>query len=1381
LLLKILETPFYNIKRKASLLLILLILFLLFPAHFYALENPLIQYLNQKSLSNYEKAIAIIEEWTIDEKDPVIIETNIFRIYELIKYPELIENSIRAYKNILENISVKNNYTINARVNIFLNILYLRKGSIDEARILRNTLGFIDKYKAAGPFKNNDFNRSFLQEEEISKGDPEKISNNTEWFDAETDPAGTIEAADLLGDVSGSVMYFKSSFSVPADGNYVLRLGKTGYSDIWMDGQNVFSNREKHAFAFDQYCILLSLSGGEHILLLKTGDSKSGLKFALRLTDEDGKSTVNIINENDKSASAVQTWFRNITFFDALEKSIKIKPMEKQAAFNTAYLYYISGLNNEYDGEAKILFAKAESGSFGSASNYYLGLLAGEKEKESYFNKSLSLNKENVESISEIAYLKLRNNLDAEAFRLSGSIREINSQSFHINKLKARIFNLRGWYTEALKEAYPSKNRVNSIGCEIEADFYLKNKKYKKALMPCKLLYETDNYSIINLNNLIDCYINTGMYDEALGMLSKSSRLFPNNVMLRLKMAKLIGNIKDPVTALPYLLHARKMSPYNKDVLSDTGIVYHKLDKEELAFLYLNMALKRDPKNKRISDYIEFIKLTSGLQAKSSKSGLDTESEVFKSIFSGDDNSLYNNIEKLLNADPAGPDSILFYTEIGKLSSVVGYERCTKTLLKLIDSINSIEKKNLNILYLKLELEKLFYRYKISEAKKYSEEFFPVAKWMIFGPYFKYGPADIDFSFMPELITNLKNSDIKRREILIQDSKGELDFNRYLYPEQGIAYAMTTVTLNQPVKIRVYSKSSYKLYLNGREAIKNLKSGIFRNCRIINVKDIGKITLMIKMSLNEKNNCLRVLITDENDKPLKTESGISEVIFSDVRFNEEMDYPYEYLTARSSESSGKDKAGINFKLGRYFHGLGSREALKYYRKSIVDKDLSSDIRLYFLAECLLEMSNWNKESAGYLEGIEIIKKLVKKHPEFIPACHLLLKENLKKMSFSETYKESYMLFRNGENYIKFKLDYSAYLIKTGFEKEFLKEIDLLKSSFPDATEPLLLLALYYSSRDIFKTIEIYKMILNRETSEAALRGLVNIYKQLGRYQEIKSLMEYYDAEGHFRNELIEALIDTEDFKNAKKEIFHGLTEKDDSYYNIKLGEITYLEGYDPAMYWKKALFVNPSNNSLRDYLNYLETGSYNNTALRKNGSDGFENTNILLSIKDIRDFVFWYRSLLQEAFNVETGGVNLLFAGRSPDEQIKSVYEFISRKIELKGNIFFSPHNAMDTFYKKSGSAEDKTVLALSMLDGLGIKSYIALTGMNEFTYTTGFSPEIFTNILLFVPLDVNTGLWMDFSNERFDIGETSSSLTGKDAVVILKDSYEIKKIAGKQ
>ena len=85
-----------------------------------------------------------------------------------------------------------------------------------------------------------------------------------------------------------------------------------------------------------------------------------------------------------------------------------------------------------------------------------------------------------------------------------------------------------------------------------------------------------------------------------------------------------------------------------------------------------------------------------------------------------------------------------------------------------------------------------------------------------------------------------------------------------------------------------------------RKQYEILKSEVFRTCRIVKVLDSAKITLMIKFYMKENKNNIRVLITDENDKPLKIDADSPEIIFSNINFFEEMDYPYSYFTAENS-------------------------------------------------------------------------------------------------------------------------------------------------------------------------------------------------------------------------------------------------------------------------------------------------------------------------------------------------------------------------------------------------------------------------------------------------------------------------------------------------
>ena len=1345
------------LKIKSSMVFTLLIILFLtiFPAPFYADDNPLSRYLNEKALSNYENAIGIIQEWSVKEKDPVTIETNIFRIYELVKYPELIGNAINAYNNMLGNKTVYDDPLLRSRINIFLNILYIRKGDMREAAALRNSLGFIERYKIFGPFKENgNYNKAFLPEAELSRDDSEKYASdigNAECYDVQTDFAGKIDAEDLLGNVSGSVFYFKSTIYVSSDGGYVLHLGKTGYTDLWIDGHNVFSDRLKHGFSFDQYCIKLLLSKGKHVLLLKVGASDSGLKFALRLTDAEGRPVNNVHNKDwGGNSAAAKCKVENISFFNALEKLIQIKNMSMQTAFNAGYLYYISGINSEEEGEAKILFSQVKNSGLRSASCYYLGLLERGGKREICFRESLKAFKTNVEAINGIAEIEFGNNKFSSAYEFSEKIREINPQSFYINKLNARIFETAGWNNEALKESNAPRNRIDSSGHEIKASVYLKNKKYKEAGDMYKRLHDMDRLNTAFVDNLLECYIKAGRYNEARGLLAQCAELYPNNVSLRLKHAELMENTNGIASALPYLLSARKISPCNKDVLLHIALLYHKLNKKDLTLLYLNKALEYDPGNKWIVGYVEYLKgqgfppnpimgglkerlplyatdntrvisgnksdsrqpvtghSSEGLNAKSPPNGgvggrsssQSLKHAIFKSLRAGNHVELYNNIEKLLSAFPAEPESALYYPEVAKHAGSVGYQRCMQTLQKIIGIVNnntSSEKKELLVLLLKLELEKLLYQTSKPEAPKLSEEFFPVRRWLLSGPYKKYGPADIDYPFMPEIVTDLQNSDIKKKEITIQNAKGELDFGKYLYPGTGVVYAATTISCANSVKIRIYSDSQYTIFINGKETIRNHKNGIFRSCRIVKVKDSTKISLMVKMYLKGCRSSLRVLVTDENDSPVKTDAGTSEFVFSDFKYSEEPDFPYAFFADLKNENnSGRKDAEFN--LGRYFHNLQSSEAVKYYREALLT-DQHNPVKSFYLAECLLDLSDGDKESARYLEGMEIMN-------------HLSGKDLTPPPPLSQREKGAYSPSPSGRGGwgVRSHLDYACKLLNAGYEKEFESEINYLKKNYPYSIEPLLLLASYYKDRNLFKSIGIYKKILSEQRCEVALKELISIYNNQGKYYDIISLTGKYDTENIFRKELIQAYIDLEDYDNAKKEIFHGLAEKDDPYFNIKLGVINYIHGFDPAMYWQKALSIEPGNTSLRNYLNYLETGKVNDSGLANAAYSERGHENILSGIKDIRDFAIWYNGLLKDATEIDRAHLPH-FTGTGQDEQIKEVYGYVSSSIAFNGRDLFFPHKTNDTLYKKRGSVEDKTVLASAMLAELELNLILLLRG----------------------------------------------------------------------
>ncbi len=604
-------------NRLKSILLSIVylhVVILFFPSASYETDIPFREYLNHKGLCNYERAIDVIEEWTVDLDDPVIIETNLFRIDELLEYPELFVKGNRAFSRILKsNRVVKEHPFLRSRIELFLNDLLLRQGKRKDAVRLRDSLGFLKEFKLVGPFGNGgaqEFDTSYPPEagfnrDAVYQGKIYQVK----WFDAFVDLSGKIDIENLFSGVSDSLFYLESELNIPSEGNYVLSLGKTGFIDIWLDGTRVFSNRKRHSFSFDQYRLNVFLSEGRHKILIKAGESLSdGINLALRVTDEKGNA-VNADDNHDRAHSNISRLL-GTSYFNSLERITKAESADERNAFIAGYLFYISGLNSEKDREALRLFNDAmKTGESVSPSSYYMGLIEGDEvKKDFHFYESVKANKRNIEALSEIAEIKIRNRFIYEASPIVESIREISPLSPVYLALKAELFLSLGWHEEAMKTAsLLKKSDYPSNGYFLEARIKRLSKRYKEALEGYRFLYESDRFSIEHVEDVIECYEALGQYKDIEKILNRAVVMFPNNVWVRLKLSEVIGNNDNLRASLPYLASAMRLSPYNKQVLFETGILYHKLGKDKLALHYLRKALRYDPNNFELKRFLRII------------------------------------------------------------------------------------------------------------------------------------------------------------------------------------------------------------------------------------------------------------------------------------------------------------------------------------------------------------------------------------------------------------------------------------------------------------------------------------------------------------------------------------------------------------------------------------------------------------------------------------------------------------------------------------------------------------------------------------------------------------------------------------------------------
>jgi tetratricopeptide (TPR) repeat protein len=163
----------------------------------------------------------------------------------------------------------------------------------------------------------------------------------------------------------------------------------------------------------------------------------------------------------------------------------------------------------------------------------------------------------------------------------------------------------------------------------------------------------------------------------------------------------------------------------------------------------------------------------------------------------------------------------------------------------------------------------------------------------------------------------------------------------------------------------------------------------------------------------------------------------------------------------------------------------------------------------------------------------------------------------------------------------------------------------------------------------------------------------------------------------------------------------------------------------------------------------------------------------------LKDLAAWYQGQLKGVFDADGEFCRRRFTGGGA-KLVESVYDFVAREIDHRGRYLYYPSKASDVLYRKRGTVEEKVILAKSILARLGVLSYMALARALDFPDTGSYvSPDIFTDILLYVPLTRDNGLWLDFSGTEYGCGTVSGALDGTEAMLLMTDGYEMKRVTG--
>ncbi|MFH1613188.1 MAG: DUF3857 domain-containing protein [bacterium] len=160
----------------------------------------------------------------------------------------------------------------------------------------------------------------------------------------------------------------------------------------------------------------------------------------------------------------------------------------------------------------------------------------------------------------------------------------------------------------------------------------------------------------------------------------------------------------------------------------------------------------------------------------------------------------------------------------------------------------------------------------------------------------------------------------------------------------------------------------------------------------------------------------------------------------------------------------------------------------------------------------------------------------------------------------------------------------------------------------------------------------------------------------------------------------------------------------------------------------------------------------------------------------------WYHNLCIGQFEpdeeIKNQAIKLTIDKKTKEEKIKAIYNYIVSEIRYVGIEFginaYKPHKATEVLKNKYGDCKDKSGLMISMLESIGIKSYIALVSTidNGEVNLDCPSPSQFNHAIVAIPDDKKEDfIFVDCTITNWNFGTLPGQIQGIKSFIIQEES----------
>jgi len=232
-------------------------------------------------------------------------------------------------------------------------------------------------------------------------------------------------------------------------------------------------------------------------------------------------------------------------------------------------------------------------------------------------------------------------------------------------------------------------------------------------------------------------------------------------------------------------------------------------------------------------------------------------------IFSGEEDtlSLYNQLSSELMREPSGVNAYRNIIKLMELSRDSGREKTAKLFRACAELIKERDGEMNPVYFILINSAESLENGHDDRNSMYKG----IDKWLICGPWQKFGRADLYYPFFPESGGGF--SEFKPVQSRKHGSR--------IYPfgliseRRGIVYAAASFSADIPVRIWIVSNAEYRLFINRTELVSSSVPGL-ESLSGVTVKGSRDYTILLKIADNLDHNdpFFRIIITDLSNREI---------------------------------------------------------------------------------------------------------------------------------------------------------------------------------------------------------------------------------------------------------------------------------------------------------------------------------------------------------------------------------------------------------------------------------------------------------------------------------------------------------------------------------